>query len=210
VGTSGESPNGTHIVIGAVKKHPLALCESETVGAGTRVWANAHILPGAFVGCECNIGDGAFIEGGARVGNRCTIKNQVMIWDGVTLEDDVFVGPGVIFTNDQAPRSPRMPQVRKRYAHLENWRALTVVRSGASLGAGSIILPGVEIGQFALVGAGSVVTRDVLPHQVVVGNPARAIGWVCACGLRLDAQQHCEACDTTYDFPEVPPRRKAG
>jgi acetyltransferase-like isoleucine patch superfamily enzyme len=204
------TPAPTQIVIGAVKKHPLALCESDSIGAGTRIWAHAHILPGAIVGSECNIGDGVFIEGGARVGDRCTVKNQVMIWDGVTLEDDVFVGPGVIFTNDAAPRSPRMPQVRTRYRCVENWRALTVIRRGASLGAGAIILPGVEIGNFALIGAGSVVTRNVPPHHVVVGNPARQIGWVCACGLRLDEQQHCEECNVTYDFPPGPQRRKAG
>jgi UDP-3-O-[3-hydroxymyristoyl] glucosamine N-acyltransferase len=104
--------------------HPQALCEGE-VGPGTRVWAFAHVLRGAKVGRDCNVGDHAFIEGGAVVGHRVTIKNQVMIWEGVTVEDDVFLGPGVMFTNDRFPRSGRMPQAMQRYAHKENWLEVT-------------------------------------------------------------------------------------
>ena len=185
------------------KAHPLALCESEAIGDGTRLWAYVHVMAGATIGCDCNLGDGAFVESGARIGDRVTIKNQVMVWDGVIIEDDVFVGPGVIFTNDAAPRSPRMPQVKARYQSPENWRRTTIVRQGASIGAGAILLPGVEIGNFALIGAGSVVTRNVPAHQVVVGNPARAIGWVCVCGLRLDAQQHCATCDVDYQLSDA-------
>ena len=95
--------------------HPKALCESTEIGEGTRIWAFAHVMKGAKIGCHCNIGDAAFIESGAVLGDRVTIKNQVMVWDGVTIEDDVFVGPGVIFTNDMFPRSPRMPEIATRY-----------------------------------------------------------------------------------------------
>ncbi len=191
------------------KIHPLALCESEHLGTGTRLWANVHVMAGAVIGCDCNLGDGTFVESGACVGDRVTIKNQVMIWDGVTLKDDVFVGPGVIFTNDASPRSPRMPQVKLRYESPERWRCETTVHQGASIGAGAIILPGIEIGAYAMIGAGSIVTRDVAAHQVVVGNPARAIGWVCKCGVRLDDSQHCSQCRVDYKFPRLTTLRKA-
>src|SRR5205807_2820395 len=103
--------------------HPQALCESEAVGAGTRIWAFAHVMKGAVIGRDCNIGDHAFIEAGARLGDRVTVKNQAMVWDGVEIEDDVFIGPGVSFTNDLLPRSPRMrlPAVAGRYRCRADW-----------------------------------------------------------------------------------------
>lgn len=148
--------------------HPNALCESEHVGAGTRVWAFAHVLPGARVGRDCNICDGVFIEGGAVVGDRCTIKCGVQLWDGVRLGDDVFVGPNATFSNDRFPRSRRRPE-----AYLE-----TVVEDGASIGANATVLPGVRIGRGAMIGAGAVITRPVPPNAIVVGNPARIVGYV--------------------------------
>ena len=178
--------------------HPSALCESTGVGSGTRVWAFAHVMKGAKIGDDCNIGDGAFIESGAVLGNRVTVKNQVMVWDGVVIEDDVFIGPGVIFTNDGQPRSPRMPEIAPRYSRAENWRLTTVVQRGASLGAGAVLLPGITIGEYALVGAGSVVTRDVAPHQLVRGNPARPNGWVCCCAKALGDDGRCAACGKTF------------
>ncbi len=174
--------------------HRLALCESEQVGDGTRVWAFAHVMSGAIVGRDCNIGDHAFIESGAKLGDRVTVKNGVLIWDGVTIGDDTFIGPGVLFTNDRTPRSPRMPEVAKRYASVANWLTPTTICRGASLGAGAVILPGVTIGEHAMVGAGAVVTRDVNAHEQVVGNPARVVGLVCACGGRLNDARQCLVC----------------
>lgn len=182
--------------------HPQALCESDQVGEGTRIWAFAHVMCGAVVGAHCNIGEGVFVESGAIVGCRVTLKNQVMVWNGVTIGDDVFVGPGVIFTNDAVPRSPRMPRVAARYADVNNWLRQTCVEHGATLGAGAIILPGLTIGAFAFVGAGAVVTRDVRAHALVFGNPAQCHGWVCECGQRLDDAFICAACGATYNCRE--------
>lgn len=148
--------------------HPQALCESTAIGAGTRIWAFAHVLPGARIGAECNICDGVFVENDVVLGNRVTIKCGVQIWDGITIEDDVFVGPNATFTNDPFPRSKIYPEMVAR----------TVIRSGASIGANSTILPGVEIGTGAMVGAGAVVTRAVPANAIVVGNPARIKGYV--------------------------------
>ena len=148
--------------------HPEAIVGSPHVGAGTRVWAFAHILPGARVGAECNICDGVFIENDVVVGDRVTVKCGVQIWDGITLEDDVFVGPNATFTNDPFPRSR---QRAERFSR-------TVVRRGASIGANATLLPGIEIGAHAMIGAGAVVTRDVPPGAVVAGNPAREIGTI--------------------------------
>jgi UDP-2-acetamido-3-amino-2,3-dideoxy-glucuronate N-acetyltransferase len=165
--------------------HPFGLCESETVGEGTRIWAFAHVMKGAVVGKNCNIGEGVFVESGAVLGDRVTVKNQCLIWDGVHLGDDVFVGPGVIFTNDRNPRSPRMPEVAARYQSTENWLEATHVEHGASLGAAAVILPGIRLGEYAMIAAAALVTRDVLPHQLVRGQPAKPAGWVCVCGTKL-------------------------
>lgn len=148
-------------------EHPLSLCETNAVGPGTRIWAFAHILSGALIGSDCNICDHVFIENNVVLGDRVTIKSGVQLWDGVKLEDDVFVGPNVTFTNDPFPRSKARPDVF----------ATTLIRRGASLGANSTILPGLTVGIHAMVGAGSVVTRDVPPFAVVVGNPARIAGY---------------------------------
>jgi acetyltransferase-like isoleucine patch superfamily enzyme len=165
--------------------HPTALVEASTIGDETRIWAFAHVMADSWVGARCNIGDHCFIESGAWVGDNCTIKNGNMIWEGVRLEHGVFVGPQVFFCNDSYPRSPRLPLVRSRYADKRRWLVPTVVREGASLGAGAVILPGVTIGEFAMVGAAAVVTKNVAPQALVIGNPARPHGWVCQCGRRL-------------------------
>jgi acetyltransferase-like isoleucine patch superfamily enzyme len=178
--------------------HPQALCECENVGDGTRIWAFAHVMRGARVGKDCNIGEGAFVETGAIVGDRVTLKNRVLVWDGIVIGDDAFIGPGVIFTNDKTPRSPRMPQSKRRYSSRLNWCCSTTVGRGASLGAGVVVLPGITIGEFAMVAAGAVVTRNVAPYQLVLGNPARPAGWVCLCGNRLDAALDCPSCRAGY------------
>src|SRR6267143_1926038 len=132
--------------------HPHALCESDEVGAGTRIWAFAHVMKEAVIGRDCNIGDHAFIESGARIGDRVTIKNQAMVWDGVEIGDDVFVGPGACFTNDLSPRSRRiaLAVVATRYQDRAGWLVRTRVENGASLGARCVILPGVDIGAYAM------------------------------------------------------------
>ena len=148
---------------GSVFVHENALLESEHVGGGTRVWAFAHVLAGARIGADCNICDHTSIENDVVIGDRVTIKSGVQLWDGIRIEDDVFVGPNATFTNDPAPRS-------KQYL---DEHPVTVVRRGASIGANATILPGLTIGQYAMVGAGAVVTRSVPPYAVVVGSPAR-------------------------------------
>src|SRR5829696_2491550 len=146
--------------------HDQGLCESTTVGGGTRIWAFAHVLPGARIGADCNICDHVFVE------------NDVVVGDGVRLADDVFVGPNVTFTNDAFPRSQAYPE---KFAE-------TLVGPGASLGANATILPGVTIGRRAMVGAGAVVTKDVPPNSIVVGNPARIVGYVDADSVEADAE----------------------
>jgi UDP-2-acetamido-3-amino-2,3-dideoxy-glucuronate N-acetyltransferase len=168
----------------SVRVHPRGLCESADVGPDTRIWAFAHVLEGAKVGAGCNICDHAFIESGAVVGNRVTVKNAVLIWDGVTVEDEVFLGPNMIFTNDMNPRAA----IKKGPDELLK----TMVRRGATIGANATIVCGIEIGTQAFVAAGAVVIRDVEPHALVAGNPARRIGWVCTCGRRLPEALTCE------------------
>jgi len=148
--------------------HPNALVETEKIGKNTRIWAFAHVLPGAVIGEDCNLCDQIFVENDVIIGNRVTIKCGVQIWDGITLEDDVFIGPNATFTNDPFPRSKQYPVSFTR----------TVIRKGASIGANATILPGLTIGQYALVGAGTVVTKDVPPFSIVIGNPARITGYV--------------------------------
>lgn len=174
-------------------RHPTALVDSASVGAGTRIWAFVHVLKGARIGKDCNLGDHAFVEGGAVIGNRVTVKNGVQIWDGCRIGDDVFLGPGCVFTNDLFPRSPRFSAVAGRYRDPAGWRVATRVDRGASIGANATIKCGVRIGRFAMVGAGAVVTADVPAHALVVGVPARQIGWVSRAGQRLEFSDEGEA-----------------
>jgi acetyltransferase-like isoleucine patch superfamily enzyme len=173
--------------------HAAGLCESDDVGPGTRVWAFAHVLPGAVVGAGCNIGDHAFIEGGARLGDRVTVKNAVLVWDKVTVDDDVFLGPNVVFTNDRRPRSFGSKDPSTFVA--------THVRRGATIGANATVVCGVTIGAHAFVAAGAVVHRDVPAHALVAGNPARAVGWVCHCARRLDGSLAC-TCGARFEFAD--------
>lgn len=146
--------------------HDHALVEpGATIGARTRIWAFAHILPEAVIGEDCNICDHTFVENDVQVGDRVTVKSGVQLWDGVRLESDVFIGPNVTFSNDRFPRSRRYPEVL----------SVVIVRRGASVGASATILPGIVIGENAMVGAGSVVTRSVDSGTLVVGVPARFV-----------------------------------
>ncbi len=174
--------------------HATAIVESDQIGSGTRIWAYSHILPGARIGRNCNVGDHAFIESGAFVGNNVTIKNHVCIWEGVTVEDDCFIGPGVVFTNDLFPRSPRMKEAANRYLRRENWLERTVAGQGCSIGANATILPGIRLGDYSMIAAGSTVTRDVEPHALMIGTPARQVGFVCRCGTSLGSIMDLTAC----------------
>ncbi len=166
--------------------HEKALCESTQVGEGTRIWAFAHVMSKAVVGKHCNLGEGVFVEAGAVVGDGCTLKNGVALWDRIVLEPLVFVGPYVVFTNDLKPRA-----FLKRGSE-----ALlpTRIGKGATLGANATIVCGVTIGEYAFIGAGAVVVKDVPPHSLVVGNPGRLVGKVCFCGDRLDQRSYCKTC----------------
>src|SRR5690606_36597155 len=152
--------------------HSHALCESIEIGTGTRIWAFSHILPAAKVGKDCNICDHVFIENDVVIGDRVTIKCGVQLWDGLRIGNDVFIGHNATFTNDNFPRSRRYPESF----------AVTTVNEGASIGANATIMPGVSIGGHAMIGAGAVVTRSVPPNAIVVGNPAKIVGYVDANG----------------------------
>jgi len=175
--------------------HKQAIVEpGAQIGNGTRVWAFAHVLPGARIGADCNICDHTFIENDVVLGDRVTVKCGIYIWDGVRIDDLVFLGPNVVFTNDNTPRSQR---------HAKPF-AQTHICKGASIGANAIILPGLTIGRWAMVGAGSVVTKDVPDFVLVMGNPARKAGYVCVCSSRLNVPQNFSAaaceCGRTYEW----------
>ncbi len=147
--------------------HEKGLCESTSIGKGTRIWAFAHVLPGARLGEECNICDHVFIENDVIIGDRVTVKCGVQLWDGLRIADDVFIGPNATFTNDKFPRSRDYPEKF----------LTTTLHHRASIGAGAVICPGIQIGREAMVAAGAVVTRDVQDFSIVAGNPARVIGF---------------------------------
>jgi UDP-2-acetamido-3-amino-2,3-dideoxy-glucuronate N-acetyltransferase len=169
--------------------------EGSVIGEGTRIWHFSHVMAGARIGPGCTIGQNVFVAGNVRIGARVKIQNNVSVYAGVALDDDVFVGPSVVFTNVATPRS----HVSRRDEYLP-----THVRQGATLGANSTIVCGRSIGRFAFIGAGAVVTRDVPDHALVVGNPGRIAGWMCACGFRLTRQvvppsaAECPACGLRY------------
>lgn len=159
--------------------HPQALVETRSVGAATRIWAFVHVLEGAVIGRNCNIGDHCFIEGDVVIGDDVVVKNGVSIWAGVRIENGAFIGPNVVFTNVLWPRAKIFP---------DRWQE-TLVKQGASIGANATIICGTQIGRFAMVGAGSLVSRPVPDFGLVVGNPARLAGWVCKCGKKLLFQE---------------------
>lgn len=175
--------------------HPSATVDDGArIGAGTRIWHHAHVMGGSRIGRDCVVGQNAFVASDVRVGNGVKIQNNVSLYDGVELEDFVFCGPSVVFTNVTNPRS----EIDRRSTF-----ARTLVRHGATLGANSTIVCGHEIGRYAFVGAGAVVTSDVPDHALMVGLPARRVGWMCSCGERLpDAERSvsCEACGRRFEI----------
>lgn len=180
-------PNGT--------VHPSAVVdEGVTIGAGTRVWHFAHLLSGTVLGEHCVVGQNVMIGPDVRVGNGCKIQNNVSLYKGVTLEDEVFCGPSCVFTNVKTPRA----HINRREEFVQ-----TLVRRGATIGANATIVCGVTIGRYAFVGAGATVTKHVRDFALVVGVPARQVGWVCACGevlpeLAGTSGMRCERCDAQY------------
>jgi acetyltransferase-like isoleucine patch superfamily enzyme len=179
--------------------HPLAVCDSEQVGAGTKIWLFTHVSADAVVGEDCKIGEHCYLEDGCSLGDRVTVKNGALIWRGVHIGNDVFVGPRATFTNDAQPRI-EVPVPADELLH-------TYIGDGVSLAASVTILPGLTVGAYAFVGAGSLVTRDVAPYALVFGSPARQRGWVCRCGQRLDAPTagrvadvSCATCGRRYQL----------
>lgn len=171
--------------------HKKALVEKGAlIGAGTRIWAFAHVLPGAVIGCDGNIGDHCFIEGKARLGNRVTVKNGVSLWDAVKIEDDVFIGPNAVFTNDLFPKSRRQTPF-----------VPTHVGRGATIGANATIVCGVRLGEYSFVGAGSVVTKDVPAFALAYGHPAVIKDFICQCRTKLKfsgKKAVCGVCGSAY------------
>ena len=164
--------------------------EDVTIGAGTKIWHFSHVLKGSSIGKNCSIGQNVVIGPDAAVGNGCKIQNNVSIYKGVTLEDNVFCGPSMVFTNVFNPRAhiPRMDELRP-----------TVVKKGVTIGANATIVCGYTIGSYAFIGAGAVVTRGAPKHALMVGNPARQIGWMCECGNRLDDNLTCSHCGKMFE-----------
>ncbi|MCH7699658.1 MAG: N-acetyltransferase [Chloroflexi bacterium] len=173
------------------------------IGSGTSVWNEAQIREGAVVGRDCVIGKGVYVDKDVVVGDRCKIQNRASLFRGLTVEDGVYIGPHVSFTNDLYPRAVNVDGSPKTD---DDWEVRpTLVRECASIGSGAIILPGLTIGRWAMVGAGAVVTRDVPDHALVIGVPARFAGYACKCGqtLRPDGDGdawRCPACDATFTF----------
>lgn len=161
------------------------------VGSGTKIWNQVQVREGADIGENCILSKNVYIDANVRIGSGVKIQNNVNVYHGVTVEDDVFLGPSMTFTNDMFPR-----------AFNAEWEVTeTLVKKGASIGAGVTIRCGVTLGEYSMIGAGSVVVTDVPSHALFVGNPARQIGWVCKCGIKLDMNGVCPKCGQRYDLP---------
>lgn len=166
------------------------------IGDGTMIWHFCHIIKGTQIGKQCRVGQNVVIGPDVSIGNNCKVQNNVSIYNGVTLEDDVFCGPSMVFTNINTPRSA-FPRNRPE----DNLR--TIVKRGASIGANATIVCGNTIGEHALIGAGSVVTRDVMPHALMYGNPARRRGWACECGLVLEFDDGTARCECSRQYRQT-------
>jgi len=167
----------------------VVIDEGVKIGKGTKLWHFSHVLVGSEIGENCNIGQNVVIGPDVSIGNKCKIQNNVSVYKGVTLEDGVFCGPSMVFTNIYNPRAEigKMDQIRP-----------TLVRNGATLGANSTIVCGHTIGRYAFIGGGAVVTKNVPDHALMVGNPAKQIGWMCDCGEKLNDIMKCSACQKSY------------
>lgn len=164
------------------------------IGSGTRIWHFSHIMPKAVIGSECSLGQNVFVADNVRIGDRVKIQNNVSVYEGVILEDSVFCGPSVVFTNVKVPRAAYPRNTSEEFLR-------TTVKHGASLGANATIVCGVTIGEWAMIAAGAVVTKDVPPHALVAGVPATVVGWSCECGVTLDFREDlavCGECARTY------------
>jgi acetyltransferase-like isoleucine patch superfamily enzyme len=166
--------------------HKDAVVESKNIGEGTRIWRNVHVLPGAVIGSDCNIGEGCYIENYVRIGNGVTIKNNIAIWDNITIEDEVFIGPAAVFTNELKPRACN----KRKPEELTG----TLIKRGATIGANATIVCGITIHEYAFIGAGSVVTRDVPAYHVVYGNPAVFKGLMCLCSEMIPMRKKIFQC----------------
>ena len=163
-----------------------------TIGAGSKIWHFCHVMPGAVIGERCNLGQNVVVMPGVRLGNNVKVQNNVSLYEGVTLEDDVFCGPSCVFTNVVNPRA----HVTRKHEY-----RTTLVRKGSSIGANATIVCGVTLGEYAFIGAGAVVTSDVPAFGLMVGVPARRVGWMCQCGERLQVRDRaagCAACGASY------------
>ncbi|HET9726364.1 MAG TPA: acyltransferase [Gemmatimonadales bacterium] len=166
--------------------------DGAVVGRGTKIWHFCHVMPGAVIGERCNLGQNVVVMGGTRLGNNVKVQNNVSIYEGVTLEDDVFCGPSCVFTNVTNPRS--------HVSRKSEYRA-TLVRRGSTIGANATIVCGITLGEYSFIGAGAVVTSDVPAFALMVGVPARRVGWMCQCGVRLVLSKDaaaCAACGARY------------
>lgn len=177
--------------------HPTAeVSDSAVIGDGASIWHQAQVRDGAHIGANCILGKGAYVDAGVHIGDNCKIQNYSCVYHGATLEDGVFVGPEVVFTNDRYPRAITPDGNLKTDA---DWEVgTTLVKYGAAIGSRSVIVTGVTIGRWALVAAGSVVTKDVADHALVAGTPARQMGWACSCARPLPESLVCSACGRAF------------
>jgi UDP-2-acetamido-3-amino-2,3-dideoxy-glucuronate N-acetyltransferase len=166
--------------------------DGAVIGEGTKVWHFCHVMPGAVIGKDCSLGQNVVVMGGTRIGNNVKIQNNVSIYEGVELEDDVFCGPSMVFTNVVNPRSA----VSRKHEYQK-----TLVRRGATIGANATIVCGITLGEYAFIGAGAVVTKDVPAHALMTGVPATRTGWMCECGVKLAEdiiEIRCSSCGKSY------------